>query len=206
VNYANTAMGTLVQLSEQIKFIPAERLFQNDNTLIVSPIIGTTRVDLPKRQYKKSFNNFENFYISHSPIKNSNLSYEEVRCAQNIAKLRGCPIGVRKPEEMHQVNAELINFYINSINYVNSCVATDIYLLNNYEILFKRQLIKEGVYERRGGKSYIKENRVEETVLQVILPRTGTPEEQKVRKSAFLKLLGINSDGQLEKPLLRYYI
>ena len=109
----------------------------------MAPIVGATRVDMTSRPNKQSKNNLENFYIMHSPIRNSNLSFEDIRCANTIVKFRGCPLGIRKPDEINQVNAETKNFFAVATNFLDTCLASDPYLLENYEILFKKVPIKK---------------------------------------------------------------
>ena len=194
--FENLSKGTLIKLKNEISFVPAEKLFNNDGILIAAPIIGASRVDMAIRPNKQSNNNLENFYIMHSPIRNSNLSIEDIRCANTIVKIRGCPLGIRKSDEINQVNAETINFFAIVTNFLTTCLASDKYLLENFEILFKKVLIKKGIYNNYDGKSEVVENRVEEMMLQVILPRTGSSQDQRVRRSAFLKLLGIAAEAE----------
>ena len=98
---------------------------------------------MPIRTRTVSTNREENFYIIYSPIRNQNLSFDEIKYADNIIKIRGCPLGIRNPEEINQVNSEFMNFYIIIIDYINTCLQSDEYLQKNYEVLIKRVLIKK---------------------------------------------------------------
>ena len=63
----------------------------------------------------------ENHYIFYSAIRNDDLTSEDFRYADNIVKLRGCPITIRGYLELNQVNAEANNFYIVACDYLNNC-------------------------------------------------------------------------------------